>query len=509
MRVQMVHMHPISTSYQEEINPNYLISNSDLTSQELSIISHLPEHTIDSADDALSSSPLKEDKSSPQDDHRIDNISLDRQSICSEYNDNHDVKEMIATVTNLHSPYDFLAQQLQAAVASVSSTMPTGRSLVGSTTSVASVSSSVSSIDVCSTSTSTLNSSPLSFTNLTKCPSTTVSTSLSLKGNTILSNSSQLTASSMNGVSSTPTPSTSPSSTVPAEKPPFSYVALITLAINNSENKRATLSQIYDYISTNYPYYQKNKKGWQNSIRHNLSLNACFQKIPREGAGEKKGNYWALDPLCGNMFENGNFRRRRRMKRPYRHSLLPYPLAKTPFFGTGSRDAYHHHITAVRDLYPPSTHSYPNYSHGSAWTNSQLSYPHYGSTSLSQFPSTMYSPIPQLQSQLSPIQTMQLSSMNGYNSQSSNLNGNTPVLDQFTTHNNYDSTRRHEPTAYLSDKYSSYWTSPSCDLNTPFKEEESLLENGDFSPNYSTADSYTMSFYRPQLLISTGTRNEL
>lgn len=35
---------------------------------------------IDSADDALSSSPLKEDKSSPQDDHRIDNISLDRQS---------------------------------------------------------------------------------------------------------------------------------------------------------------------------------------------------------------------------------------------------------------------------------------------------------------------------------------------------------------------------------------------------------------------------------------------
>lgn len=46
MRVQMVHMHPISTSYQEEINPNYLISNSDLTSQELNIISHLPEHTV-------------------------------------------------------------------------------------------------------------------------------------------------------------------------------------------------------------------------------------------------------------------------------------------------------------------------------------------------------------------------------------------------------------------------------------------------------------------------------
>ncbi|KAI7905735.1 uncharacterized protein BX663DRAFT_429275, partial [Cokeromyces recurvatus] len=81
------------------------------------------------------------------------------------------------------------------------------------------------------------------------------------------------------------------------EKPPFSYATLIAHAILSSENRRLTLSEIYQWISKHYPCYSMKDHRWQNSIRHNLSLQKAFVKLERDtNTPSGKGCYWTILP---------------------------------------------------------------------------------------------------------------------------------------------------------------------------------------------------------------------
>ncbi|OMJ11660.1 Fork head transcription factor 1 [Smittium culicis] len=95
-------------------------------------------------------------------------------------------------------------------------------------------------------------------------------------------------------------------------KPTFSYASLIAQAINSTEEKKITLNGIYTYIMSNFPYYREAQNGWQNSIRHNLSLNKAFEKVQRESNQPGKGSYWKICDNFVNQFDNGVYKRMRR-----------------------------------------------------------------------------------------------------------------------------------------------------------------------------------------------------
>ncbi|KAK4697027.1 forkhead transcription factor HCM1, partial [Lecanoromycetidae sp. Uapishka_2] len=80
-------------------------------------------------------------------------------------------------------------------------------------------------------------------------------------------------------------------------KPHYSYAMLIGMAILRAPGRRLTLAHIYKWISDSFSHYrQAGENGWQNSIRHNLSLNKAFIKQERPKDDPGKGNYWAIEP---------------------------------------------------------------------------------------------------------------------------------------------------------------------------------------------------------------------
>ncbi|KAG8237373.1 hypothetical protein J437_LFUL019150 [Ladona fulva] len=127
-------------------------------------------------------------------------------------------------------------------------------------------------------------------------------------------------------------------------KPQHSYIGLIAMAILSSSERKLVLSDIYQYILDNYPYFRTRGPGWRNSIRHNLSLNDCFVKAGRSANG--KGHYWAIHPANVEDFRKGDFRRRKAQRKVRKHMGLavdeedspsPPPVSPPGWAGTAAQ----------------------------------------------------------------------------------------------------------------------------------------------------------------------------
>ncbi|KAG9267553.1 forkhead box protein H1 isoform X1 [Astyanax mexicanus] len=116
-------------------------------------------------------------------------------------------------------------------------------------------------------------------------------------------------------------------------KPPYSYLAMIAMVIQNSPEKKLTLSEILKEISTLFPFFKGNYKGWRDSVRHNLSSYDCFVKVLKDpGKPQGKGNFWAVEvsrvPL--ELLKRQNTAVSRQDETIFAQDLAPYILQGHP-----------------------------------------------------------------------------------------------------------------------------------------------------------------------------------
>ena len=93
-------------------------------------------------------------------------------------------------------------------------------------------------------------------------------------------------------------------------RPKITYIQLIAEALLNAKEKGLRLSEIYNAIVKRYPFYNLKDKGWQNSIRHKLSLHKgrYFNLLAKSGI-------WKLLPEGEEYCKSGGRRGKKRENR--------------------------------------------------------------------------------------------------------------------------------------------------------------------------------------------------
>ena len=126
------------------------------------------------------------------------------------------------------------------------------------------------------------------------------------------------------------------------EKPNHILPVIVRSAILGSPKQKLTIREIYKAIENKFPYFRTTEVNWkvgaatrftsailltrscdQDSIRHNLSLNKLFEKVPRPLTDPGIGSYWTV-----NIAARGAKRPRKRKGRPSKdvddgNSVLP------------------------------------------------------------------------------------------------------------------------------------------------------------------------------------------
>lgn len=147
-------------------------------------------------------------------------------------------------------------------------------------------------------------------------------------------------------------------------KPPHSYAQLIGMAILSTADQQMTLNNIYKWIMANYAFYRFNTGGWQNSIRHNLSLNKAFTKIARRTDEPGKGMKWMIEPTeFDNFVQQGMKGCRRPQPIPGTQSTLgsphsPMHVVRTGVNGVKKDEEVTPPMINYQPLYPVANEAY-------------------------------------------------------------------------------------------------------------------------------------------------------